>query len=275
MRHPPHPLELGYRPPSQGRAGSNRKRLAWIRPARRWCMVLLCVELVVLFLFYPAFWVRNLRIEGLHSLSTGQVLAAAQVPERTNIVLMMLHVPLVRRVEMLPGVDHASCAAVSPNGIVLRIAERTPYAVLNTGGNYWLVDRKRVPYQCVAGPVAGLPTIQPTGTAASDSVQAGQQIASDWMVQAYYLLSLLSNNETLQPKLITVDQNANLCLNRLDNLRINIGTPDDLPAKLAVADATLAASGPDIASKVAYIDVTFPSQPALGLRVPAHGSGRT
>jgi cell division septal protein FtsQ len=268
---PPHQLELGYRPPSRRRVGSNRKRLAWTKPVRRWCAVLVFVEIVVLLLGYPGFWVRNVRIEGLHSLTAGQVFAAARVPQRTNILLVLMHTPLARRIETLPGVDHVTCAALSPSTIVLRVAERSPYAVLSTGGQYWLVDRKQVPYQCVAGPVAGLPTIRPSGTAASEGVRPGQKIGSDWMVQAYYLLSLLSNNETLQPKLITVDQNANLCLNRLDNLRIDIGTPDDLPAKLAVADATLRASGPDVANKVEYIDVTYPSQPALGLRAPKRG----
>jgi len=253
--------------PVRNRRGRrNRKRRDWNGPIRRACAVLLCVEAVVFLLTYPGFRVQNVRIEGLTTLTASQAFGAAHVPEKTNIFLMALRQPLVRNLEKLPVVDHATRVVQLPNTIVLRVVERRPYAVLASGGAYWVIDRKRVPYAQVDGPVAGLPTIQPTDLAALEPVAAGVQIRSDWLIQTYNLLALLVNKESLQPKLITVDQNANLCLNRVDNLRFNIGSPDDLPSKLWSAEAIARAIGSDAVDKAEYVDVSCPTHTALMLR---------
>jgi len=266
----PHTLDQGFRTaPSRVRLmRRNRKRRDWNVPIRRCCAVIACLELVVFLAAYPGFRVRNVRIEGLQTLTVAQTFGAAHVPSRTNIFLMALRQPLVRDIDRLPVVDHATRAVELPNTIVLRVVERHPYAVLSAAGGYWLIDRKRVPYAPVDGPVPGLPTIQSVGLAAADPVKLGSPIRSDWLIQAYSLLSLLADKPSLQPKLITVDQNANLCLNRLDNLRINIGSPEDLPSKLWSAEAIARAIGPEAVNKTEYVDVSSPTHTALMLRHP-------
>jgi cell division septal protein FtsQ len=230
--------------------------------------VIACVEILALLLAFPAFWVRNVRIEGLETLTATQAFGAAHVRPKTNIFIMAFNQPFVRNLEKLPVVDHVTSAVELPDTLVLRVRERHPYAVLSSHNAYWLIDAKRVPYAQVSGPVDGLPTIQPTSLAALEPVATGAQIRSDWLIQAYNLLSLLSNKQSLQPKLITVDQNANLCLNRLDNLRINIGSPDDLPSKVWSAEAIAGAIGPEAAARTAYVDVSSPTHTAL---MPRHG----
>ena len=258
--------------PVRNRRGRrNRKRRDWNGPIRRACAVLICVEAVVFLLAYPGFKVRNVRIEGLQTLTPAQAFVAAKVPRDTNIFVMALRRPLVQNLEMLPVVDHASRIVQLPDTIVLRVAERQPHAVLAAGGGFWLIDNKRVPYAQVDGPVDGLPTIQPTDQAALEPVSAGKPIGSDWLVQTYNLLTLLVNKQTLQPKLITVDQNANMCLNRVDNLRINIGSPDDLSTKLWSAEAIAKQLGPDAAAKADYIDVSSPTHTALMLHHDKNG----
>lgn len=269
MTHRQERMDFAYRnnPPPHGRTRPNRLRPNRNQIIRRWCAIALVAEGVYFLLCYPGFWVRNVRIEGLRTLSPLAVAQAAHVPRKTNIFMMALRVPIVQRVQALPLVDHARRMLRLPNTIVLYVTERTPVAVLQTNSGFWLMDSNRVPYKEVSGPQPGLPTIQATGEAALASVKIGQSMSDDWIIQTYYLLSLLVNKQNLQPKLITVDQNANLCLNRQDNLRVNIGTPDDLPAKLYIADQTLRAGGPGAGSKLAYIDVSCPSQPALMPRV--------
>lgn len=255
----------GSRPRAPRRARRNRKRRDWNGPIRRACAVIACVEILVFLLAYPGFRVRNVRIEGLRTLTASQAFGAARVHAGANIFLA-LRQPYVGNLEKLAVVDHASRSIELPNTLVLRISERRPYAVLSTAAGSWLIDRKRVPYAAVDGPVAGLPTIQETGSAALEAVTPGTQIRSDWLVQAYNLMALLADKQSLRPKLITVDQNANLCLNRQDNLRINIGAPDDLPTKLWNAEAIARAIGSDAASKAEYVDVTCPTHTALMLR---------
>ncbi|MGO8672990.1 MAG: cell division protein FtsQ/DivIB [Capsulimonadaceae bacterium] len=267
MDRPPD-LGLGYQPPRPpGRhPRRNQKHRDGHGIVRRCCAFALIVELAVFLLAYPGFWVRHVRVDGLHSLTAEQVFATARVPLRTNIFYMAARVPLTRRVSAIPEVDHVKRLLMLPNTIVLRVVERTPYAVLAAAGQYWLLDTNRVPYRTVPHPLPGLPTIKPIDQAAMAVVIAGRPINADWMMQSYHLLGLVATNNTLRARWITVDQNANLCLNRQDNLAINLGSPDDLPAKLAIADAALQNTGSDIARKVAYIDVTCPTQPAMMLR---------
>jgi cell division septal protein FtsQ len=267
-------MDYGVRPaPAHARRlKRNRKRRDWNQQIRKICAVIACVEILVFLLAYPGFRVRNVRIEGLETMTAGQAFAAAHVPEKTNIFMMSMFHPLARNLERLPVIDHATRVIELPNTIVLRVAERHPYAVLQSSDSYYLIDKKRVPYASVDGPVAGLPTIRAADLAAADPVNLGTPIHSDWLIQAYNLLSLLSDKESLQPKLITVDQNANLCLNRQDNLRINIGTPDDLPAKVWSAEVIARAIGSHAPYKAKYVDVSCPTHTALMLR---HGKAET
>jgi len=82
-----------------------------------------------------------------------------------------------------------------------------------------------------------------------------------WLKQAYQLISLVKGSNNLAIQKITVDQSANLCLNRQDNLQIKLGQPDSLPFKVAVAQATLSADDGSIARRAAYIDLSSPDQP--------------
>lgn len=262
---PQNPQE-GRRTPPISRGKRNRKRHDLNGPIRRACIVVLFLEALFFLLFYPGFWVRNVQVDGLETLTPAEALAATGLHPRTNIFVAAFHVPVVRNVEKLTVVDHVSRAVELPGTLVLHVAERRPYAVLWSNSGYWLMDDKRVPYASEPGPVNGLPTIKATDLAASEPVALGTQIRSDWLAQAYSLLSLLSNKQSLQPKLITVDQNANLCLNRLDNLRINIGSPDDLPSKVWSADVIARTISSADVAKTDYVDVTSPTHTALMLR---------
>lgn len=248
-------------PPGKRRA--NRRRRNWHRIIRRCCAVLLVAEALGLLLANPYLRVTHVRIEGLQTLPGDQVFAEAQVPNKTNIFLMAARQPFVKRLQKDPVIDHVSRAIELPRTLVLTVAERQPYTVLSANGGYYVLDRKQVPFRLVDEPPKGIPVLALQGDMDPGALALGKPIRADWLTQAYKLIALLGAKKNLEAQSIKVDQNANLCLNRKDNLQIKLGQPEELPEKLAVAQETVTAAGENAGARIAYIDVSCPSQPAL------------
>lgn len=251
-------------PPSRNRR--NRRRKDWNAAIRRGCLLIGIVELAFLLFENPVFWVRNVRVEGLQTLNANQVFFEAGIKPRTNIFKVWLREPIKARLERDPVIERVDRLADFPDTIVLRIHERRPYAVLMLNGCYWLLDPNGIPYRLLAGPVPGLPLLKYVGAENDTPVTLGKPIRQNWVLESFKLLALIGDRRNLDPQVVTVDQNANLCLNRADKLQIKLGQPDDLPEKLAVAAETLAPGAEAHARNIAYIDVSSPGQPALMLR---------
>ena len=246
-----------------GKARRNRRRKDWNRTVRRCCILAAAVELAILLLANPVFWVRNVHIVGLQTLYPGQVFVESGIQPRTNIFTLLFREPIVKRLQRDPVIEHATRLADFPDTVVLRITERQPYAVLLLDQRYWLLSPDGIPFRLLTGPVAGLPLLKYTGVEGSAKVTLGSSIDRDWVLQSFKLLTLIKDRQNLDPQLITVDQNGNLCLNRADNLQIRFGQPEDLPRKLAVAVETLPSGEGAQSHNIAYLDVTDPEHPAF------------
>lgn len=237
---------------------SSRHPRNWNRVLKRVALCLFIAEAGVLLLANPALRVTQVRVEGAQTLTPDQVYAEAQVPRRTNI-FWILRQPFARRLQSDPLIDHASCAIELPHRLVLRVAERQPRAVLAAGGQFWLLDRKGVPYQELGHPLASLPIIQAAPSLLPADVPLGRPLRNAWLPDALRLLALLGTAPNLGGAKIVVDQNLNLCLNRRNEPQIRLGQPDALPLKVTLASATLGA----LSRQAAYIDVSCPQQPVF------------
>ena len=247
---------------------TNRRKRNWNRTLRLSALCVLLVEAGVLLFASPALRVTQVRVEGAQTLTPQEVFAEARVPERTNI-FWMLRQPFARRLQSDPVVDHAARSIEWPNRLVLTITERQPRAVLAGGGQFWLLDKKGVPYRELERPLPRLRVVQVAQAVLPDDVTLGKPLRTLWLAYAFRLLALLDAAPDLGGAKITVDQNLNLCLNRKDKLQIRLGQPDSLPLKVALADATVTASGGALARQAAYIDVSCPQQPVY---MPRKGS---
>ncbi len=239
---------------------TNRRRRNWNRTLRLFALCLFLVEAGVLLFGNPALRVTQVRVEGAQTLTPQQVFDEARVPEKTNI-FWMLRQPFVQRLQSDPVVDHAARSFELPNRLVLTVTERQPHAVLAGGGQFWLLDKKGVPYQELSRPLPPLPVVQVAQAVLPAEVMLGRPLRTPWLTDAFRLLTLLETRPGLGGTKITVDQNLNLCLNRRDNLQIRLGQPDSLPLKVALADATVTADGGALARQATYIDVSCPQQP--------------
>lgn len=211
----------------------------------------------------PSLRVTKVRVDGVQALTPAQVYEEAHVPPHANIFRLAFREPFARHLERDPLVDHASRRIQLPDTLILTVTERQPFATLASGGQYWLLDRKGVPYQSLDKPYPGVPlvAVQTAATPAGGEVILGRPLHTRWLAQTYSLMGLLARNHTLDASKISVDQNANICLNRADKLQILLGQPEALPQKVALAEAAVQANSGTIARRAAYIDVSCPELP--------------
>jgi len=241
----------------------NRKRKDVGLIVRRW---LTSVALVagLLFLFAnPSFRIKSVQVYGAQTVDPQSVIAAAQVPMGKNLFLALLSHKISRRVAEDPEIASVTAGPILPNTVLIRVVERQPYAVFAANGQHWLMDKEGIPYRQIDETAVnpGLPVLAYTGILPAGEPVLGHSMSETWLKQAYQLISLVKDSNNLSIQKITVDQSANLCLNRQDNLQIKLGQPDSLPFKVAVAQATLSADDGSIARRAAYIDLSSPDQP--------------
>ncbi len=254
-----------------------RRHRDWHRILRRVCAVALLAEVGWALFFNPYLRVTKVRVEGAQTLPIEQIYAEARVPGGDNIFWMALRQKFVERLESDLVVDHASRRIELPDTLVLRVWERQPYVTLAVGGRFWLLDAHGVPYRTLDEPDPGLPAVTIGGAAVQgnpvtpDTVALGRPLQGDWLRQTFALLNLLAKRQSLGGAKIEVDQNANLCLNRGDNLQILLGQPESMAQKVALAQAAVAADGGELARRAAYIDVSCPGQPVWKPRPDAEG----
>jgi cell division protein FtsQ len=128
-------------------ARARRNRLRTARPA------LIAAAVVVLLgaafsavWFTPVFAVRAVRVQGTAILADSVVRAAAGVVRDTP--LLRVDPGRVRRrlLGALPPVRRATVTRQFPSTVVIRVAERTPAAVVERPDGLWLMDASGVPY---------------------------------------------------------------------------------------------------------------------------------
>ncbi len=237
----------------------NRRPRNWNRTLQIFAVFLALGDLAAL-AFAPGLHVTKVRVLGTQTLTPQQVFEEAQVPNNTNI-LWMLRQPLTKRLAADPVVDHAERSIRLPNTLILTVTERQPYAVLASGVQRWLLDRKGIPYRQLDAPLPSLPVIIANPAALPPEVALGKPFRALWLPHAYRLLALTQGDPQWAGAKIAVDQNLNLCLNIKGKPQVRLGQAVSLPWKMALADAALSAYGGALSQRAAYIDVSCPQQP--------------
>jgi len=151
-----------------GRGRSSRKRFARRAWSRRWATVRRVVLLLVLVVLVGgAGWlvfvssvlaVERVEVSGVHTVAAGRISRAAAVP--LGEPLARVDVDRVReRVEDVPVVARADIGRSWPHTVSVEVEERTPVAVVRTGGALRLTDAEGVMFRTVASPRKRLPLV--------------------------------------------------------------------------------------------------------------------
>jgi cell division protein FtsQ len=153
---------------ASGRGRSSRQRFARRAWSRRWATVRRVVLLLVLVaLVGGAGWlvfvssvlaVERVEVSGTHTVSAARISNAAAVP--LGEPLARVDVDRVReRVEDVPVVARADIGRSWPHTVSVEVVERTPVAVVRTGGALRLTDAEGVMFRTVASPRKRLPVV--------------------------------------------------------------------------------------------------------------------
>jgi cell division protein FtsQ len=183
---PRNPLKGSRRAPDP--TARSRRRFArrqWLRRWLVWRYVIASVLLVAL--VAGAGWlvfvssvltVKKVDVQGESFLSRQQVLNAADVP--TGGHLAQLDLDAIRsRVSALAPVRHVDVSREWPDGVLIRITERSPVAVVQIGGAFHAMDADGVLFRDYPRPPVGMPRVvtnADTGSAALS--EAARVIAS-------------------------------------------------------------------------------------------------
>jgi cell division protein FtsQ len=183
---PRNPLKAGQRAPDAA-ARSRRRfvRRQWLRRWLVWRYVIASVLLVGLvagaawLLFLSSvLTVKKVDVQGESQLSRQQILQAADVP--TGGHLARLDLDAIRsRVSALAPVRHVDVSREWPDGVLIRVTERTAVAVVQIGGAFHAMDADGVLFRDYARAPVGMPrVVSSADTGSAALAEAARVIAS-------------------------------------------------------------------------------------------------
>ncbi len=182
---PRNPLKRSERPDPATKSRRRFVRRQWLRRWLVWRYVIASVLLVALVV--GGIWlvfvssvltVQRVRVTGESQLTERQVLAAAQVPDGAH--LAQLNLGAIRsRVSALAPVRRVDVSRDWPHGVLIKVTERRPVAVVEIGGHFQAMDAEGVLFRDYAQPPPGMPRVVTTADTGSVALaEAARVIAS-------------------------------------------------------------------------------------------------
>jgi cell division protein FtsQ len=151
--------------------------------------------------FSSVFGVRTVTVQGNHTLSAGQVRAAAKIANGSPLV--RLDTAGIRtRVEALPDVASAKVTTSFPSTVTIAVTERVAVGVVQGDKGYLLVDRTGNQFRKAAKRPAHLPLfVIPKGTAARATGEAVATVAAALPTR---IRARITSIQALDPQAITL-----------------------------------------------------------------------
>jgi cell division protein FtsQ len=146
--------------------------------------------------FSSAFGVREVQVQGVHRLTTQEVIATAKVPDGRPLARLDT-TAIKRRVAELPQVAAVDVQRNWPHTVLIQVTERTAVAyAVDAKATVWLVDINGVAFASAASPPADLVKyVSATPSKPSAADKAALQVASglpDWLVKITQSISASS-----------------------------------------------------------------------------------
>jgi cell division protein FtsQ len=186
---PRNPLKgSGERDPAAEADARSRRRFQrrqWLRRWLVWRYVIGSVLLVALvaggiWLVFvsSALTVKHVAVQGESQLSEQRVLAAADVPQGAHLAQLDLEA-IRARVAALAAVRRVDVSRDWPDGVLIKVTERTPVAVVALDGRFHAMDTDGVLFRDYAKPPPVLPRVVSTEGVNSEALsQAARVIAA-------------------------------------------------------------------------------------------------
>lgn len=114
-------------------------------------LVVLAIFIIRYALTSSYFYVKDIKIKGLHKLSSQQLLPEDLVPPRTCIFELDMG-RIHRRIQSNSWVRRVRVKKKLPSTLLIEIEERVPYACVRQANKFWQVDREGVLLQETRAP---------------------------------------------------------------------------------------------------------------------------
>ncbi len=206
------------------------RRRRWLR----WLVVTLALALaaggVYLVAFSPVLATRTVAVSGVHLLSSGEVLDAAQVGIGTPLARLDT-ADVADRVAGLPPVAGVTVTRDWPGTVRIAVTEREPRLAIPAGGGYLVADATGVVFEAVAARPSGLITV--------DADPADQQV----LVDVGTVFSSLSPQTAAKVSRLAAPSRDGIELRLVDGSRVIWGSAEESALKSRVLDSLMVLGG--------------------------------
>ena len=230
--------------------------------------VLLAGVSVAALLTSPRLSIKRVQIQGAAGLPTVEAQAVSQaafIPAGVNTFLAPTG-RLEAKLRALPCVRQASVLRRFPDGLQAKITLRQTVAIAQTSAGDFEVDRSGIAIRAARTEfAANLPHI---ALLRPRTVQVGVSLNDTALDAALEALDKAAMEPALRIAKIEVDLTDNLCLNMQNGIKARLGSPEDVPKKMALL-ATAYRREPNLASRLLAINLSCPDWPACTPRKTA------
>jgi cell division protein FtsQ len=201
-------------------------------PAQRlrpfWFLIAIVVALLAigayLFSTAHAFYPHTIDVTGNRVVSKDAILGAAQIELNRNIWLQNT-AAMTKRIEAIPYIDTAAVRRLLPGAISIDVKERTPFAVLDTGGTRELVDHAMRVLRPATPDDAALPVL----------IAKNQQDA-----EALAVALEAAQIAHLEPASLDFDKYGDVEMTMEGGIRVYFGDPSTVAQKVTLVQPILA-----------------------------------
>ncbi|MFF8730824.1 cell division protein FtsQ/DivIB [Streptomyces sp. NPDC015171] len=242
-------------PPSARRLGRLRLRT----------IVILAVLVLLLgggsvWALYGSAWlrVRHVSVSGTLLLTPAQVREAAAVPVGKPMISVDTEAIEARLRRKLPRIDTVDVVRSWPQGIGLKVSERTPVLLVRKGGDFVEVDDEGVRFATVPQAPKGVPTLELAASRKDSGAASLRRFGSDRLVrEAVRVAGDLPAAVAQTTRTVQVRSYDAISLELGDGRTVAWGSGENGRAKARALTALMKA-----APGARYFDVSVPTAPA-------------
>ncbi len=202
----------------------------------------------------PLFPLREVEVVGTKRLSADHVADIARVPSGATLLRFPAD-EVAERVSREPWVKSVSVSRVFPDGMRIRVYERSPAAMVDAGKVFWLVDSD--------GTIIAQPSVQETGSLVSIrdipglDPSPGRKTTSEPLLNALRVLAGISPDLLRQVKVVSAPSVDGTTLYTTGKVEIVMGSASEVLQKDVLTRRILS----DQRGKVVSIDVRTTDRP--------------
>lgn len=228
-------------------------------------IVILAVALVVLgggsvWVLYGSQWLRvdRVSVSGTLVLTPAEVREVASVPLGEPLISVNTGAIEARLRRKLPRIDTVDVVRVWPDGIGLKVTERTPVLLVRKAGNFVEVDHEGVRFATVSQAPKGVPLLELTASRKGSGAASFRRFGTDRLVrEAVRVGGDLPSAVARGTRTVQVRSFDDISLELGDGRTVAWGSSESGRAKARALTALMKA-----APRARHFDISVPTAPA-------------